>query len=805
MAWSPAGLSGDGGAACEKLAEQLNHMNLKQQAVPADVAGAANSGKKTFPSGAADVKFTFGAVGVFGNSSSQGLTPGKAASRLRKQHTPVKAAQPSTTAAATAAAQVRQAGMRASAAATEGAGRSVRWQDKEPHLQGQDGPDWQPQQQQAMPSSVHRRKLTSVKSTRSKQQQQPQQQEEEEEEEQKEEEEQQYVGGFAASAAPPPVFTLGARATGEKTPQRALRSAEAWVQRARVSWEARRFEQSEGEFTQGIYCLAHLEPDNDEVANAMCQLYNHRAAARLGLHQPQQALSDALASIDLRKKFVKGYLRAATCYIKMGQLKLAGKCMLWHTVERTAGGYLLSPSSIQPLSDGAKAVLERDICKGILADAAALLDEMPYWHDAAALQAWLLLRCGQLDAAYKACEQRQYGVYSSNVHGRVDWQWWIKCQEYSKALAAGPSCGFAALLHSNRAAAYQQLERFAEALADCGRAMAMDPSYAKAYSRMAQVLEAIHRHDQAVVVLQDVLKGPAAVASAAEQQAGVHHLPGAAAVKLDAAERRRFESLLAAAQAAARRQKVPHHYKVLGLKLTATEDEIKKSYRRLALKHHPDKALQNCRWSAALGAIGAQAAASAAVEAALKTSASEVFGYISAAHEQLTDAASRRKVDQSLREEQSHNGIGRHSFSSGQQARSSSYHYEDGFNEFFRTYSGTTYHQPPRQQQQRDSGYRPAGSGGAEYNASRGQTARRSRGFAGGGGRGGGGRHAGYGSSSSFSGRAGAGPAGGRSSGNAGSSSKWHEQGCDDGAWTDDGSDDGEDYFYHAQARYSKF
>lgn len=46
-----------------------------------------------------------------------------------------------------------------------------------------------------------------------------------------------------------------------------------------------------------------------------------------------QALSDALASIDLRKKFVKGYLRAATCYIKMGQLKLAEKVL-----DRVSGG-----------------------------------------------------------------------------------------------------------------------------------------------------------------------------------------------------------------------------------------------------------------------------------------------------------------------------------------------------------------------------------------------------------------------------------------------------------------------------------
>lgn len=68
-----------------------------------------------------------------------------------------------------------------------------------------------------------------------------------------------------------------------------------------------------------------------------------------------------------------------------------------------------------------------------------------------------------------------------------------------------------------------------------------------------------------------------------------------------------------------------------------------RAYRKLALKHHPDKALQNCRWSRSLGACGATAAA-AAVEAALKTAANEVFNYISTAHEELTNETSRRKV-----------------------------------------------------------------------------------------------------------------------------------------------------------------
>lgn len=73
-----------------------------------------------------------------------------------------------------------------------------------------------------------------------------------------------------------------------------------------------------------------------------------------------------------------------------------------------------------------------------------------------------------------------------------------------------------------------------------------------------------------------------------------------------------------------------------------------RAYRALALKHHPDKALQQCWWSARLGACGAAAAhltaPSGGVEASLKAAANEVFGLLSAAHEELTNATSRSKV-----------------------------------------------------------------------------------------------------------------------------------------------------------------
>lgn len=73
-----------------------------------------------------------------------------------------------------------------------------------------------------------------------------------------------------------------------------------------------------------------------------------------------------------------------------------------------------------------------------------------------------------------------------------------------------------------------------------------------------------------------------------------------------------------------------------------------RAYRGLALKHHPDKALQHCRWSPRLGKCGAAAAhvtaPSGGVEASLKAAANEVFGFLSAAHEELVNAASRSKV-----------------------------------------------------------------------------------------------------------------------------------------------------------------
>ncbi|KAI8377693.1 uncharacterized protein BYT42DRAFT_571242 [Radiomyces spectabilis] len=120
-----------------------------------------------------------------------------------------------------------------------------------------------------------------------------------------------------------------------------------------------------------------------------------------------------------------------------------------------------------------------------------------------------------------------------------------------------------AKLYSNRAAVLQKLKKFDEALTDCNKALDLDPDFTKVYSRRAACYMETEQYEEAV---RDYTK----------------------LTQVDAGNRE-YHNLLRKAELELKKAQRKDYYKILGLSKSATESEIKKAYRKLALQYHPDK------------------------------------------------------------------------------------------------------------------------------------------------------------------------------------------------------------------------
>lgn len=170
---------------------------------------------------------------------------------------------------------------------------------------------------------------------------------------------------------------------------------------------------------------------------------------------------------------------------------------------------------------------------------------------------------------------------------------------YTEALAIDPdNVQFNSQLFANRAAARGKLRLFEEAISDCTRAIDLDNGYVKAYMRRANLYSQVERYEDAVRDYE-------------------------AAKKLDP-ENRDIREGLRQAKVDLKRSKRKDYYKILCLPKDATEAQIKKAYRKLALQWHPDKH-------------------SHSVEAARK--AEEMFKDVTEAYSVLSDPKKRQRYD----------------------------------------------------------------------------------------------------------------------------------------------------------------
>uniref|UniRef100_A0AAY5JY68 J domain-containing protein n=1 Tax=Esox lucius TaxID=8010 RepID=A0AAY5JY68_ESOLU len=136
-------------------------------------------------------------------------------------------------------------------------------------------------------------------------------------------------------------------------------------------------------------------------------------------------------------------------------------------------------------------------------------------------------------------------------------------QLYSEALTIDPNnIKTNAKLFCNRGTVGSKLKKLDQAIEDCTKAIKLDETYIKAYLRRAQCYMDKEEYEEAVRDYEKVYQTE---------------------------KTKEHKHLLKNAQLELKKSKRKDYYKVLGVDKNATEDEIKKAYRKRALMHHPDR------------------------------------------------------------------------------------------------------------------------------------------------------------------------------------------------------------------------
>lgn len=145
---------------------------------------------------------------------------------------------------------------------------------------------------------------------------------------------------------------------------------------------------------------------------------------------------------------------------------------------------------------------------------------------------------------------------------------------YTEALELDPlNAHYRAVIFTNRAAALMKKSDHRSASDDCSRAIELDGSSSKAHMRRGRCRMELQEWEEAAQDFDSVVR----------LEEGVGNQPGVASTSF-AAE---AKQLSAQCKARHRKEGKKDHYQILGVARDATDDQIKKAYRKLALLYHP--------------------------------------------------------------------------------------------------------------------------------------------------------------------------------------------------------------------------
>ncbi|KAK7312178.1 hypothetical protein VNO77_35856 [Canavalia gladiata] len=209
-------------------------------------------------------------------------------------------------------------------------------------------------------------------------------------------------------------------------------------------------------------------------------------------------------------------------------------------------------------------------------------------------------------------------------------------EHYASALSCNvESRPFAAVCYCNRAAAYKALGQITDAIADCSLAIALDGNYLKALSRRATLYEMIRDYAQAASDLRRLVSLLSKWAEDNTNQLGISDRSNNYTNDL-----RQNHIRLSEMEEEARKEISLDMYLILGVEPSVSISEIKKAYRKAALRHHPDKAGQSLTRS-----DNGDDRIWKAIAEEVHSDADRLFKIIGEAYAVLSDPAKRARYD----------------------------------------------------------------------------------------------------------------------------------------------------------------